>query len=385
MAARYYVEVYDTVGQRLALFDDWNSLNITHKLNGYSTHVLSFSEPIGAEDPRYQYFTKDAIVRVMRNDGNDKVVPFMGSTIGWYPEYVGFHRTTQRQIFETGLRLFTSYGRGFEDLLRRANIAWYSGSDESDKDAPAETAMKQYVDENMGAAALEVNGRVRDHIIPSFSVAPDNGLGPNWSGSRAWRNLLDILSEISDAASIDFSVELTSLTPPAFEFRTYYPRRGDDRTLGNAAGNASVVLSTNNGTMNNPSYTLSADDEVTQLIVLGQGQEAYRTIVVSGNVVASGASPWNDSEDTYNASFEEDDDALQHDGDAELLRKGEREQFEFAVVQQIPMLYARNYFLGDLVTVGFDQIQRNKRLVGVDIIVAEGKETIKPTFSDIAT
>jgi hypothetical protein len=70
-------------------------------------------------------------------------------------------------------------------------------------------------------------------------------------------------------------------------------------------------------------------------------------------------------------------------GDETLEEMKFMETFTFAPLQQPKQLYGLHYFLGDKVTMRYGDIERNKRIVSVKILVRDGKETITMDFADI--
>ena len=373
MTARYHVVLHDVNGNQVALFDSWISLQITHTLNSYDEHVFQ----IPYTDPRVDLFQLDGILTVYRYDDANHITPYI--------EYEGFHRTSQRQITDKNMKVFSSNGRGFNDFLRRAVVGYWATMSQADKlDLPAETALKQYVDENLGPSALASNGRVRDHVMPHFTVASDAGGGTHWSGGKSWALLLDVCKEIAESCLIDFNVVRTSYSPPSFEFRTYLPQLGFDRSIGNAGGLVPVVFNPELGNMLNASFTHQRTDENSVVIVIGRGSSTDRTIMPVVDASATD-SPWNDIEKQLTSNKDDvSNAALTNAGQAELYRTKHQRLFDFKPIQQAPVLYGRDYFLGDLVTVQFGTEQANKKVVVVKITVAQGKETIDIQFADLA-
>lgn len=365
--SEWYVEFRDHDGTLRAVFDDWNSLQLEHTLNSYSSHTLSVLDG----DPRLDFVYTDSIVVARRR------IPEVG--LDWYAEYVGFHRTPQHQTTELGVQLYTSYGRGLVDLIRRKKILQYSGSGESDKEGPGETVMHEFVDENGGPGTVAT---IADQTLPSFTLGPDLGRGLYWQGARAWRDLLATVQEIADFSGVDFDVIANELEPPAFQFRTYWPQRGLDRTYGNADGNSPVIFSTDFANLSKPSFTVSRTEEATAVLALGQGQEEQRDYVLVESPDKDD-SPWNYIVATKNASQEEEADGLEDAALAELARVGKQESFAGEILQTSSFVYGRDYFVGDLVTCRYGSIERNKKVLGARIVVAEGKETISITLGDL--
>lgn len=366
--ARAQVRLYNTSGALQAVFDDWRTLELQRRVGTYD--LLTFG--IDGADSRIPLFTLDSIIEVWRK------LSYTGAQ--WYREATLFHRTPSRQITERGTRIYTSYSRGLNDLLRRREIAYPASTTFTLKGGVAETVMKQYVEENAGPSALASLTRAANGAFTGFTVEPSAGRGAQWAGQRSYQNLLDVLQEISGAlTSVDFDVVRTDVPgsgAATFEFRCYYPQLGTDRS-------ATVKFATLFGNMQNPFYTLSRTDEVNRAIVLGAGQDSARRILTQDSVYTID-SPWNVIEKSQDSRQEDTLTGLIAAANAVLESGKPQEQFTFAVLQTAAYQYGRDYFLGDIVSAAFDSdISTTKKITGVTLNISEGKEDIQVTFSDV--
>lgn len=365
--ARAWVILYDTNGQKVAVFDDWITLEIKHTLNSFSTAVLE----LDGNDPRLSYFLLDTILEVWRRAG-DYV----------YLEYIGFHRTAERQLSTEQQYTFISNSVGLLHLVRRRVVAYVAVTAFTLKQAPAETVMKQIVNENLGPGAISPPRFVAG-VMPGFSIAADGALGPVYTAQLDTSNVLDVLNNISTAIidtttlnTVDFDVIRTG--PITFEFRTYWPQRGVDRT-------ASLAFSPELGNMSGPVYRIDRTDEVNQMIVLGPGQGSSQWILpVAGTGQTD--SPWNTLEATTNgsgSSTTDSYDSLLSAGQTALNESMPKETFTFDVVQEDIALYGRDYTVGDRVTARLADISRVVKIVGATLTIREGEETIGLDFSEL--
>ncbi len=168
-------------------------------------------------------FVLDAKVEVWRS---------INGRIDWYREFEGLHRVTTRSIDENGNKLFVSSGSGLNDFLGRTAICYKAGTIRADKNAPAETVMKEYAEENCGMTAdSTVVGRLSQGGLPGFTVETDFGRGKSWYGSKAYENLLEALKDIANDTGVDFQVHSNGLAQ--WIFRTYINQLGNDRTATN--------------------------------------------------------------------------------------------------------------------------------------------------------
>lgn len=374
MSAYYQIVVMTPLGEQVALFNEYSGMSYSLKLNDVG-HA-QFNLPIDRRE-MHKVFQTDSIIEIQRS------VPSKG--IGWYPDYLGFHRTPQRQITEAGNEFFTSYSRSLNDLLRRCWIPYPAGSFTPrgengfvKKLGPADDIMKAIVRENVGPNVAESLRLITyaNMDMPNFDVAPDMGQAPEWGGSFAYQNVLKTLQEIGIARSVDFAVVRTQRTPVQFSFVTGYPMFGADRT-----GTDAVIFSREFGNVKNISYTQSATDEVTAALVLGKGLEDDRSYT-AGLGTRISASPYNRCELIKDARNQDDEDLTAEVEDI-LRLSAANESFVFQALQESQFIYGRDYFLGDRVIVRYDDITRTKRLVAVNVKVDDnGEEQVDLEFSD---
>lgn len=368
----YRIHLYSNTGTLLAVFDNWRSLTMEKRLNSFSTHTLSMD----ARDPRAWLFELDGFVEVWRRAPEHN--------LDWYIEYSGFHRTPQYDISADGYEIFTSYGRSYEDLLKRSSLLWRAPYEKGP--APGDDIIKEFVYENCGAGATIANGRTRDHVYPGFVVAPNDGLCATWQGQRSWKNLLEVVQEIALASDCDFAVTRSGTT---FTFNTYFPQYGVDRT--ESSGAIPRVFSTEFGNVTGPTHVHSRTEEVTVVSVQGSGEGVLRNIRVVDSATAT-ESPYNDIELARDARNEDTDEAMDAVGRAELERNGGGVNFTFNVLETPSSVYGRDYAVGDLVTAQMRIRDRNnvhhlltfdKKITEVSITVSEGQEQINFKFGDL--
>lgn len=366
--AIYQVLVRDQLGSLVGVMDSWRTMSYEKRLNDWAPYTLS----LAGDDDKLGWFELDGLVTVMRRDDD--------ASLGWYPDYVGFHRTIQNEITEVGADIAVSYGRSLMDLIRRRKLSYYAGTTFSTKHGPVETLIKEFVDENAGPGAAAAQRQSGSGPVPGLSIEADSGLGPIWSGSKAWEPLLPTIQELALYGSIDFDVVL-NVPASAFMFQTYYPQRGLDRTVGNASGNPPVILAPELGNLAHPLYADSRTEEVTAVLALGSGEGQFRLNRWRTSAAALD-SPFNYIEENYDARNEDTADALIAAADMQLAKLGRKESLSFTVLQAGSATYGKDYDLGDKVTVRFKDIAVNKRIIGIRVQVAEGKEVIDVTVSD---
>lgn len=372
-AARAWVVLYSTVGAQVAIFDDWISLEVKKKIG--DVYTLTFE--IDGNDSRTALFTLDSIIEVWRiPDNNPKHA---------YIEYTGMHRITERQLTTDQKVLFISGSVGLLHLLKRRVIAYPTVTPFTLKQAPAETVMKQIVNENAGPGA-SIAVRYGNGVTPGLSIQTDTASGPIYTAQLTNESVLTALQAINTAVFISnthktVDYDIVRIGPVKFEFRTYYPQLGVDRT-------AYLAFAPELGNMANVVYRYDASNAINTVFVLGPGQDSARWILPVLGASIGVASPWDILEGTVGASSNESTlgasyESMTIDGNKALNNGIPQEPFTFDVVQENIALYGRDYFLGDLLTARIQSVSRTVKFVGVTLTIKDGVETIRPEFSDL--
>jgi hypothetical protein len=211
----------------------------------------------------------------------------------------------------------------------------------------------------------------------------------NWSGDKAYENLLDILKEIALLSGIDFSVVGTG--PAQFTFYTYLQGMGLNKTYStvtssgkNEYGNIPVILSAAFGSISSATYSDDRLGESNVVIVQGKGDGSTKDTVTRIDPSSIDDSPWNRREVSRSASSSDYTYQLNDFGDQTLKELARKETVSDCVPLQTPQsLYGVDYELGDKVTVWFDDIKMNKRITSVTLTYQENSEKISMELADI--
>lgn len=369
--ARYHLRVFSpTTGSLVTTITKWNFLNYEKRVNDF--HLLTLS--LMADDPNVAHFLLDAIVEVWRRN----------STVGaaWYKELVVLHRTPQYNLYENGRETFTSYCRGLNDLLHRRHVVYPANTAYTLKSGPADNIMKEFVRENATVIAVIATRKsfsTFDPTVYGLIVAADVSAAPIWAGARAWQNLHDILKDISLPSGTDFEVLRVGDNGLTFEFRTYYPQRGTDRS-------STLTFAPHLGNMKSVVMTRSRTEEANIVYVLGQGEDSARQVVVREAAQSiQDASLWNAIETTRDARSQPGIAEMQSFGDEQLKELAAQDQFEFEILQTDERQYGADYDVGDIIRAQYRDVNTTKKIVAVKVSMTEGKETIVPEFQDIPT
>lgn len=367
MTTSFKIRVYDPN-------DSWNQIALLTDEGGFGR--FSFTEGINQKSnyslhiPGFELSTiRGELTPDLLFEFQRKVVDESGKVLkDWYTAFWGLHRTPTYQLNNQGSWYVKSFGYGATELLLRREVAYYSGSNNTDKNGAGETVIKAYADENIGPNALTSNGRLLiDGAMPSFSIATDNGGGDNWDGAAAFDNLLDACQKVARSTNVDFKVNVTG--PGTWEFdakaRPWGVDRstdGLDRSTGlNGAGNTPVVFSTENNTLAEVSYSKSRTEEENTIFILGKGRGSDRDIALVENTTWQSDSPINQREGSKNATGEGQYNAYvsSSEGESLLKKRGPQETLSFRMVQSPGRRWGIDYDTGDLVQIripelGFD-------------------------------
>lgn len=365
----------------MAVFDDFQALSFTKQVNDVGSYTLT----INGHDERRLLFELDGQVEVYRRIPGVK---------DWYLEFEGLHRKAEKVLNEDGSILFSSTGVGYNDMLARTIVSYKQGTIRAAKNCSAETAMKEYVTENCIVEDATVVGRLSEGYLPGFSVEPDKTLTagfaiPNWSGDKAYENLLDVLKEIATLSGIDFAV--VGDGPALFVFNTYLQGMGLNKTYHtvtssgkNEYGNIPVVLADRFGSIAGGTYDDDRLAESNVVVVQGSGDGSTKHTVTRTDPEAINDSPWNRREVSRSASSQDFEYQLKDFGDQTLKELARKETISDCVPLQTPSsLYGKDYQLGDKVTVWFDDVKMDKRITSVTLEYSENGESITMELADI--
>ena len=265
-------------------------------------------------------------------------------------------------------------GSDGNELLNRRIVAYAAASAQASKTAVAANFMDQIVRENGGKSSDTAASRL--YGTSYFSVEDNTGLGPSITKAYAYRNLLDVLRDLSDAARTAGTATYFGVVPvteSAFQFRTQVGQWGKDRTAD--SGNP-LVFSIENENLANPLLIEDARDEVTIAYALGDGEESQRDVQTSEDTTRSGRSLFGRREAAINAVGNATAGVL--DAADGRVNKGRPVTRFTANLLSVPgYTYGVDWDFGDLVTVSFDGRQFDALIRSVTVSVgADKRETI---------
>lgn len=383
LLAEYKVLLYSQTGVLQAEFDAYRTLNFKHVLNDVSTATLVLS----GWDSRINLFATNSIVEVWR-----RLPGYMPGAIpadrrrngNWYVEWEGLFEDYEYTLSDNGDREYSAYCVSFVDLLRRREILYPASSTVSPSNKsnlPTQTAMYEFVRENAGVAATVANGRLLTGTMTNLQIPALLGGGPLWSGARAWRNLLDVLQDLSEYGGVDFDV--IGKGGGRFNFETYVGQLGQDRTTSglnpatglNGAGNVPVVFSPEYENFAAGTLSSQRHSSANVIAALGRGEEASRETILAIDTSVIDAGRLNQRELTRNASGQPNLVALAAYADSVRQQLKAKDSLDFTPLLTNTTVYGVHFWWTDRVTATFQGITQNKRITQVAIKVDQRGET----------
>lgn len=384
MAARYEVILKDNTGTIVVRFDDFQNLRYTKRVND----IHSWAIQLNQNHPAVSLFELDGQIEVYRSDVQNGIAKYL--------DFEGIFRTPVNQLFENGNEIFTAYGSGYNEFLLRRQIWYFSGHvDMLINNDPAETAMKTFVNLNLGPSADAGPNQARNGVaetgtavMTGLSIEADGADGDLWSGSRAWRSLFLVLQEIAEDTETFF--DIVGVGDALYEFRFYENQRGEDRSVTgldsvtglNGAGNIPVIFSVPLGNIQSMAHSVNRSDEVTVMVVLGQGLGEGRDTSFVQDAVAKADSPINRREGTFNSSEQSGPDFYSPIANRELNRRAKKTNFSFSPLAQSSVLLGRDYNWGDLITARYLDEEFNLFIAEMSVMVAGASELINFQIKD---
>ena len=383
----------------LGIWKDFKFLQIRREINkpGYYQMILDHT------DKNFNNLELDSLMKFERS-------PFGGRT---YTEFWGLHRTVVKSQFSTGLGQYSSFGRGLLDLLNRRIIANYADIEIASSGTPncgglataqrVDRALLRYVQQHAASLATTGNGRLSNGVThrlqAGYHVISNPDMGALYTGENAWRNLLQViqeLSEFSHARSIvgdgdPYEFYMTTDNEDDLWFLLSQGGIGRDKTESNDDGAKPVIFSRGMGNTEDLWVSYTRSEEINRVFALGDGDGAGRNVTITsasnkiptsfGGTDASDTSVYNLIEASRNATGETSSAALNSFGAAELYKNKAEPSATFIPYQMEPFRYGRDYSIGDKITIKHEEFSVDLRIKAVELLIdGSGNETVKLEF-----
>jgi hypothetical protein len=354
MAPLYTVQVYNSAGTLQATVVDFLAIKVTRIVNGIDVLAMR----LGGTSPSVSTIVYGGIIEVYRQD--------IEAGIASYREFAGIIRGITQTI--TDQTVYDIQAVGFNAILADRQVAYYAGvANKSQYTAqPAETIMKSLFNQNLGSSATTANGRFLDGRLTGATASATTGAGTSLTISVAQMNLLQALQRVQLSAGGDFALVYTA--PATFTFTWYTGQLGTDRS-------ASVVFSIDNGTIGKLVIRTARIDDVTAVVVAGQGEGSARAIVTRPASLPTGLDLREGYADARNQKTTAEYQAL---GDMVLSNATrQRSAVDAVVLQSDALRYGRDYFFGDLVGVYTGSATVTRKIAQIELSLSQqGAESI---------
>jgi len=337
MTATWQIRLKNMAGALVAIIDDYESLSLLRRVNGMGAYALRMN----GNDEKCGLFELDGQIEFWRRDA--------ANGIDWYKEFEAFHRTPAWHFSPEDKLVFESTGPGYAELLARRVVQDKTGTAEATKAGVAETIVKAFVNEQCGPGA---GARAQ----AGLAIQADAATGNVIRLARPFRYVLEVAQEAADIGGGDFAVVGTGAA--TFEFRWYDGQLGTDRS-------STVIFALERGNMAEPELCVDRLNEVTAVLVGGQGSESDRETLWRTDAARIAESTWNRREQFINDSNEPVIAGLQDKGDVALEAGRPKNPLTFKPLQTPACLYGLHYFLGDLVMARFLTVETKKKMVEV--------------------
>lgn len=262
-------------------------------------------------------------------------------------------------------------------LRTRRIIDYFAGSTYISKTTPtaAGNLIKSFVSENMlaGIVGADRQGAETQADISAYVSNQANlGDGQSLAMQAAWRNLDDVIRDLSDASTYADTYMVADIVAPTestLELRTYATVRGVDHR---ASSGQPVILSPEAGSLANCRLIIDRSQEVTFAIAGGSGEKSERLIATSSDPTRMAESVFNRIEQFGDYANVSDAAALQDIADAMVRAGRPRIEFTADVVETDGATRGIQYDLGDMVTAAFRGRQYDARLDVIEVAVGGG-------------
>jgi len=288
---------------------------------------------------RMALFELDGQVELWRRDA--------ANGVDWYLVHEGLVRGRRFYVTAPTAMVCEITGRGYTDLLTRRIIEAAAGSDGAVKSGAAETVIKEFVDEQAGPSA-------GTRALTGLSVEADSAKGNTVNISAPYKGLYETCRDVAAVGGGDFAI--VGVGDALFEFRWYNGQLGTDRT-------ATVRFSYELGNMATPEVALLRQDEVSAVLVAGQGEGSARVTEWRTDATRIALSTWNRIERYMDARDVGAQAGLQARGDAALEDGTPRNALSFTPAQLPSCAFDVHYFLGDKVSAAFLGHEATKRVM----------------------
>jgi ReqiPepy6 Gp37-like protein len=319
----YYLIVNDANGNRLAVIQDYSSIECAKAVNGVG--ALTFV--VSSTNYPLDTFKVDGLVELWRaSKGGSARLEFQQVWFIRERYKVIAGNVRQWKIVAYDLNFLLSNPNGDKGRIVAYPVDFSPSAASltdayTDKMGAADDMLKQIARENIGSSVVDTNRNLTSYY---FGVQANTTLGATIHSQMARRNLLKLFQEICQASTTVgtyLAWDILCTVPPnsggaiAFELRTYTAQRGIDHRV---SSDQPVLIGPDFGNLDNIELGFINTDEANYIYAGGKGEEAVRLTTTASDTNRINISPYNRREMWLDASQTDGPVALQDAADAAL-------------------------------------------------------------------
>lgn len=330
---KYEAKFHDSGGNFVTYLNEFERLQWIKSLNDVGT--LEFRIP--AFYLPYSTYQKDGRLEIWRFPEHAQE-----QLVGVYFLY------KRRRETIAGIDTVSVWGVDQNHLLARRIIDAAAGSAGADKSGAADTVMREYVLENLGASASA------DRQMSGVSLETAKTLGPTVTKGASRDNLLMTLQALSMLAAQKGTrvfFEIVPFSATSFQFQTFSPQRGTYRGL--SATNGQLVLAEDRGTLANTVLEEDAASEVTMAYAGGLGIDDMRNVQNTGDLSKTGINRIEIFRDSWNSGTS--NNALLDEARSIIRELRPRISFKGEIVNNADNEYGVHWGFGDTVVAEYSE------------------------------
>lgn len=388
MQASYLIRVRDHGGGELALFTGGGRGGAARSSTRGGLQSFAYRKRLrtpGGSNVRI-FGDDDRLSYLSMPDAKDYLIDFERRDPIWQVDHAldfrAFHRGELLDSLDNGRLIYISYGQAANVLTLSEIVDYVAGSSQAEKSGDAAAVMAEYITENIGVNA-GVDSLGLSRVRGNLNVATVGTAGVNWEGDRAHELLYDVLTEIADAADLQWNAE--PFGDDTFTITIKKRPYGLDRRAENTAGNDPVVFSARLGNVTGVGSRYDSNNEINVVRVLGDGSGSLQRRVLRADVGEATASPWSRRVVSRSLETETETAALHAAGDAELENGRSRFTISADTAQTLGTRYKRDWDIGDFVTYE-DRLGRviDVEIMGVTVgFTTGGIESVTPEVREV--
>lgn len=347
------------------------SLVYTRKLNTIGTLTLKFPY----SNKLFRMFKAETTLGVYRK------LPGVGYTIDGNTRW--FVRKITDNTDQQGGRYLEIEAYDAMTLLERRYMAYNQGNEYTTKVDYADDMAKTIMNENFGALALEEERDISDYLEIDVERSLCSAIYKEFQRETLLASLQSIVDTSKDYGTTMYFDILYVPESKTFIFKTFLNQRGIDLRIDNY-GLKSVVLGETYNNLSNITADYDYTKEANYVYVGGSGVGDIAAIASVYDPKRIAASPYGRIETYKSGVSTASVSELKDEAKAELSDRAPRIKIEGKVRDIEGTKYGIHYYLGDRVTVVYNDNYFDVDVESVTTTVTEAGESVEITLSEIS-